>query len=377
MKSVLHVALNAPGLFSSEPFMKAFMDNGFDTYYLFDWQLEMFTHGREKMQHRLVEEAEKRRPDLIFMHVQSSEIIDIETAKRLSKISFTVNYTFDIRSTEQTEWLYQLVREIGLVCFSNQRDVDACTAAGYRNVMVLQSSCDMEMYKPSEEVGRGNMAVFIGNNTSLTPLNFPKAMERQQMVEVLKKGFSDRFHLYGMGWGMRFLMQKEEIESYQSHTIAVCHNQFQESLYTSDRLWRAMSCGAFCLTKKFEGIHTIFTRGLHLDWWESFDELTEQLHYYLDNPEHTQRIALNGMRHVRLNHNWTRRIAQLMYVINSKITPVKNDCVDAHRVGGVIPEPFHQQFDGQSCDCGKLKWVWEECGCSIKQYQLRAYENIV
>jgi hypothetical protein len=377
MKSVLHVALIAPGLYSNEGLMKGFMEHEFTSYYLFDWQLQMYSYGKERMQHLLIEEAEKRKPDIIFMHIQSSDVIDLGTFKRLAEIAFTVNYTFDIRSIEQTEWLYELAGHIGLVCFSNNRDVEICRRRGYNNVMCLQSSCDMDLYKPREPDSREEIAIFIGNNTALTPLNFPRARERQQMVKMLVDNFPNKFFLFGLGWDSKFLMQPEEAAAYQNAAIGICQNQFDAPLYTSDRLWRVMASGCFCLTEKFEGIHTMFTRGLHLDYWETLDELKEMLGYYLSHPEQVKRIAFNGMNHVRMNHNWTVRIGELMTKVRS-LRPEKkeNPCLDAHRIDGIIPEPFDQKFDGRVCDCGKLRWTWEECGCVNKEYQLRATENV-
>jgi hypothetical protein len=58
--------------------------------------------------------------------------------------------------------------------------------------------------------------------------------------------------------------------------------------------------------------------------------------------------------------------------------PVFNGCTKAgaHVIDGKIPESLDQQLDGRVCDCGKTKWVWTECGCSMKEWQLRMQENI-
>jgi len=377
MKTVLHVALVAPGMYSSAPFEQAFLNNGFHSYYLFDWQLKMFElQSKEKMQDLLIQEADRLKPDLIFCQVQSGDMVELATFKRLSEISFTVNYTLDIRSKEKSEWLYDLAGVIGAVFLSNQNDVDECKKRGYANAMTLQSSADMDTYEELADIPRRSTAVFIGNNTAITPLEFPKAQERVEMVSLLKERFPEQFEVYGMGWDSRFLMQKEEVEVYQSAQVAICHNQFEAPLYTSDRLWRAMACGSFCLTKHFPGIHLMFTRGVHLDWWENFDELTAKLSFYLSQPEATRTIARNGMNHVRMNHNWTVRVAQLLDFIKPKKKQDKAPCLEAHTIEGKIPEPADQELDGKVCDCGKLRAKWEECGCANKQWQLRLYENI-
>lgn len=38
-------------------------------------------------------------------------------------------------------------------------------------------------------------------------------------------------------------------------------------------------------------------------------------------------------------------------------------CRDAHRVDGIIPQEFNIEFDGRSCECGKILFYAEACGC--------------
>src|SRR5580700_1704212 len=152
-----------PAGYSNKGIMDGFMQSGFVDYKCFDFQLERFSIGKDLMQRKMIHEAEQMKPDLIFCQIQSSDIIDLETFKALQRIAFTVNFTFDVRINEQTQWLYNLVPHIGLVCFSNQEDVDECNRRGYKNVMLLQSSADHDVYNPKEGVDRKGV-VFIGTN---------------------------------------------------------------------------------------------------------------------------------------------------------------------------------------------------------------------
>src|ERR1700734_3195693 len=183
MKSVFHIGLIGPG-YSNKGLMDGFLAAGFSDYKMFDFQLHRFQYGKEKMEEMLIEEAKKMKPDMIFMQVQGSEFLTFATFRTLSKIAFTVNYSFDIRSKEQTEWLYALAPHLGLICFSNQRDVDECKSRGYKNTMCLQSSCDMDIYKPG---GIRSGAVFIGNNFLNTNIEFPLSKDRAEMVSMLQE----------------------------------------------------------------------------------------------------------------------------------------------------------------------------------------------
>jgi hypothetical protein len=370
MKSVLHVALIAPNGYTNLPFMDAFLNNGFDTYHCFDYQLETFEYGREVMRQRLLQMAKATRPDLIFMHVQNSETLDVDTVKELSSFGFTVFYTFDARTKEQTEWLYNMAPHVGLICFSSKDDVEEAKVRWHTNTMVLQSSCDMDFYKPHLRHPSG--IIFIGGNYQHTNLNFPLADERVEMVERMKKRFGDDFNAYGIGWpGSKLIGPKEELELYYKSAIAISHNNFDRELYTSDRLWRIMASGTFCLTKYFLGIENLFQRGIHLDWWHDFDELEMLADHYLKNDDLRESIAWSGSLHVRSEHRWTHRIKEMMNMIEY-IRPKNTPCLDAHRIDGIIPVD-QMEFDGRTCDCGKLIFHVEDCGCGgNKTKQLRA-----
>lgn len=374
MNSVLHVALIAPNGYSNEPLMNAFLNNGFTTYHCFDYQSQSFEYGKEKMRENLLKLADYTKPDLIFLHVQSSEVLDYDTVIKLSAIGFTVLYTFDCRTTEQTEWMYNYAKHLGLVCFSNQDDVQECMRRGILNTMVVQSSCDMDMYRKLAVPAKYGI-VFIGGNYVDTNLNFPLDTERVGMVDKLVETYHDKFCVMGMGWGKNTSLVKspEEILTYNKSEIAISHNNFNKHLYTSDRLWRIMATGTFCLTRHFDGIEQMFQRGVHLDWWHSFGELRDKIDYYLANPEIREQIAQNGMYAVRQNHTWSCRIAEVL-VKALQLKPKSEKCRDAHRVNGELP--IEERHGGKKCDCDKYRFEWEDCGCGEEKMAIRMYQNI-
>lgn len=387
MKSVLHIALIAPGGYSAKPFMDAFLNNGFSEYRAFDYQLNRFNTDKETMQRMLIKEAQDMKPDIVFAQVQGSDVIDLETWQALSKIAFTVNYSFDIRSHSQTQWMYNLAGVIGLVCFSNQDDVEECKRYGHNNCMVLQSSADPEVYKPAEGIERKGI-VFIGNNFANTNIEFPLSKERVEMVEFLQKEFPEQFTVYGNNWpGSKLVMQKEEVEILQSSAIVINHNNFDAESYVSDRIWRTMLCGALCLTKYFKGVEAMLPVDT-ADWWNTLDQLKEEINYYLSNPDRAKEIGEEGRRYCLTNHTWTARIKEMMAFIQQNLMDINaysvpvdlnaDACIKAgaHVIGGVIPQAFDEYLTGKQCDCGKLFLKWEECGCGDKKFQTRWTENV-
>jgi hypothetical protein len=45
-------------------------------------------------------------------------------------------------------------------------------------------------------------------------------------------------------------------------------------------------------------------------------------------------------------------------------------CKDAHKVDGVIPQPNDLQFDGRTCECGKLIFYKEMCTCPSNPHEV-------
>lgn len=51
-------------------------------------------------------------------------------------------------------------------------------------------------------------------------------------------------------------------------------------------------------------------------------------------------------------------------------------CREAHMVKGIIPQLLDVQFANLTCDCGKILYVEEECGCvNNRHMEIRAKEN--
>lgn len=321
VKSVLHIRLDAPS-YSSNGIMDGFKQNGFE-YNCLSWQNFRFENGIDMLRSKVLELAHEHKPTIIFLHIQNSEILDLQLVKQLQEISCVINYTFDVRSKENTQWIYDLAPFIGLTLFACKEDVDYCKSIGTHNVSLLQSSIDTFVYKHGTNDSfplYSSKISFIGNNYVDTNLNFPLAKERLDMVNFLKAEYPNDFKEYGMNWKYSEIVNvHKEISIYNSSLIAISQNNYDRELYTSDRIWRIMSCGTFCLAKYFKGIEKIFKRGVHLDWFNNLEELKDKIDYYLHNESLRKQMAQEGMNFVRRNHNWSCRIKEIEKAVNELV----------------------------------------------------------
>lgn len=322
--TVLHVALEAPGIYSSHGISEGFRRNGYYVQF-FNWQALKIEYGVEGMLDRLLTTAGTCNPELIFLHVQSQDIIDAETAEKLKAIAYTVMYTFDCREKDKTEWLYELAPHVDRVYFSNLTDVKECVSRGIYNTEVMQSSCDIDFYKKGfkENIFSYPEVAFVGGDYSRSNMNFPKADERKAMVEFMRNEFPTKFASFGMGqMENRFIKQQEEVLIYNHARICLSQNNYARPMYTSDRIWRIMASGCMCLAENFEGLDTMFEVGKHLDTWETLEELKDKTRYYLRNHTHMDTIAWRGMEHVRNNHSWQKRFELLKQQVIVKAATV-------------------------------------------------------
>jgi hypothetical protein len=78
---------------------------------------------------------------------------------------------------------------------------------------------------------------------------------------------------------------------------------------TSDRLFKAMGCGAMYLTYPIPGIERCFGVGKHLDFYDgTYEGLTEKLNYWLSRDIEREQIALRGKEAIYEKHLLSQKI---------------------------------------------------------------------
>lgn len=307
---LLFAAIYAPS-FNSDFMVKGFEECGFEVI-KFDWQSERFNHGTEAMRTKLINLAIEHRPSQIFLHIQNKDALDIETVKTLESISPIVNFTFDVRSKQKTEWMYEMAKHVTLTAFACEEDRKECASRGIENVMHLHSSCNMDLYAPRVLTYPIPMdIVFVGNRYDTSNLEFPLAEERQEMIRFLQQTYTSRFRAFGLGQQGGMVMPAIEATIYNASKIAISHNNFERDGYTSDRTWRIIATGSLALLRWFPGIEEIFQKEVHCDWWKTFDELKNLIDYYLSDEKERKAVAEIGMNFVRENHTWKDRVCKI------------------------------------------------------------------
>lgn len=246
--------------------------------------------GIDDVNNVAIKVAAEFEPDIIFLQVQTPNIIHIETIYILNTKSWVCNFTGDVRVPIPSWYI-----ETGFLChmsfFTNETDVktlnDLKIPAAYLNL-----GFDDEIYTPAGDKHPVKDIVFMANNY---PGQFALTDLRAQVVETLRQ-FS--FALYGNGWiksnGHFNGFQEMEAGAYRGCKIAINCSHYDLERYSSDRILRIMGSGAFCLSKWFPGYEKDYTDKKHLVIWNTLDELVDMCKYYLTYELERGDIATDG-----------------------------------------------------------------------------------
>lgn len=305
---LLHIALGS----HNTDMYKAF-ENHFETTH-YDWT----RFKPDKINHDIITIFNQIKPDFVFMQIQDEGIIYPQVAFEMKKNgAYIMNWTGDVRSPIP-QWFIDLAPAINTTLFSNMTDVELMRMMGLQSDF-WQVGFDPEIYSPYGEISSCPAIVFMGSNY-LNKANFPLSKFRYEVVDRLKNTFGDNFGVYGSCWeslckSSKYLNSQEESLYYRSCKIAINLSHFDYSRYSSDRMFRIMGSGAFCLSHHYQDLDIDFKIGTHLDTWTDIDELISKIHFYLKNTSKRNRIAQQGCRKVRKEYCWDNRVKELKKMI--------------------------------------------------------------
>lgn len=259
------------------------------------------------------------KPDVVFMHLQRPGIISHESLDAINKKSVVVNWCGDVRE-ELPKHYIDLGHHIDLTLFTNIEDVEKLRKAGVK-AEFLQVGYDSQNFNPKGPVDTKMYPeiIFMGSNYQNT---FPLSSYREAMVQKLKATFGDKFGVYGANWGQYanglITNFSEEGKAYRSCKIAISLSHFERTKYASDRLFRILGTGAFCLTHTFPDIEHDFEIGKDLDVFTSIEQLVTKIKYYLENETLRKSIAESGQKKAKMNFTW-HNFAENLKVLTDKI----------------------------------------------------------
>jgi spore maturation protein CgeB len=174
---------------------------------------------------------------------------------------------------------------------------------GIRNPIYITQGCDRDAHRivPTRNPKWFSDVAFIGR---------PHRDHRIQLLQLIDQ----HYHLKVWGgdwqdWGLTCLKTK----IYPKEFARICYAAkiFLGSDYNHDlecyftiRTWYALGCGAFLLTNYLPGMETVFTKAVHLEWYNSPEECLDLIDYYLKHENQREKIARNGYEFVHASHTY-------------------------------------------------------------------------
>lgn len=187
-------------------------------------------------------------------------------------------------------------------------------------VVWIPSFYDNEFYKvtKSRKVGEFKSdVVFIGREG----ISSPEGLKRCNFCKEVSKHYNMAIYgkLPGLASSLVFGSDMANVYAEAKVVIDIKRIGFDYGEFdTSDRLFKALGCGASYLTYEIPRLDILFNPGVHLTTYDDTrDDLIERIGYLLDNEGEREKIASQGKEEVWNKHLLTHRIADYWYLMES------------------------------------------------------------
>ncbi len=171
---------------------------------------------------------------------------------------------------------------------------------------------DQEAYISEVPSRISNDVVFVGSKNY-----HPEWQYRLQLVNWLEQTYGDKF-TRANGDTETGVMRGDDLNRfYIGSKVAVgdslCIN-FDYPYYWSDRVYETLGRGGFMIHPYIEGMEEHFEDGKHLVFYKfgDFEDLKSKIDYYLEHNEEREVIRLAGHEHVKTNHTYKNRWAEII-----------------------------------------------------------------
>lgn len=107
-------------------------------------------------------------------------------------------------------------------------------------------------------------------------------------------------------------------EFYSQSKTVFGASDFDYELYTSNRFFVALGCGACYITKKFKGIELLAENKKHILYFENKEELFDLLNYYLSHDSEREKIRQAAAKLSLEKHTYEHRMRNILDIMNGK-----------------------------------------------------------
>lgn len=245
---------------------------------------------------RAIDAALADPPDLVFMQLHGAPV-NLDGVRKLREAgSLVVEWFGDVRDPLPQSYVNNFPF-VSVTACTNMPDVETMRGMGH-DARFLQIGYDETIFNTTGPTDLSAPdVVFLGSNYRG---KFPLSDARAAMVEAMQRAFGHRFKVYGKGWNPRapYLNNEQEAAIYRGCKVAINFDHFDRPGFHSDRLLRAMACGAMVIDGR-----------LCAGW--DVDVLVDNVRQALAHPERTKEHGRKNAESAYLNGRWHNRIRTL------------------------------------------------------------------
>lgn len=321
---VLHVALRDAR--EKQPGLARALRGIADSYGEVDWlRCEQLDERATRSTMRVV--ASTLRPTLVFIQTQRRSPITPELLEEMRPLfddnCVIVNWDGDQHheaAAPERAWF----RELGAACDTslvvNTAHPEIYASLGVRNPGYLQIGVDQELYRPHAVPAPGTPStVMLASRYA----GYAPYQRRQAIVDLLEAYYgAGGFGVYGGGWSgpsaHPMLNQDQEAGVYGASVCAISMSiRADLPRYTSDRLFRALACGAYVLVERFPDMAGLgLVDGVNCRAWSGWGELQNHITQAEPRDPEYQRIRSCAEHLGLLHHTWDARMPELLYIVD-------------------------------------------------------------
>ena len=113
-----------------------------------------------------------------------------------------------------------------------------------------------------------------------------------------------------------FVIGNEMVKAINSYKIHFNRNLSEDINF---RTFETLGCKTLLITNRTAGLENLFTIGENIVVYENEKDLIEKIKFYLDNDKEREKMVEKGYKHVKKNHTYYKRAAQLINIIKENL----------------------------------------------------------
>jgi len=235
----------------------------------------------------------RKNPDLVLTY---SRDLPYQVLKKINSMCITAMFYGDTIDPF-SEKILQYARMVDTMFIINKTYPKKYKSLGVKNPVFIIQGCDRDAHRitPTKNPKWKSDVAFIGR---------PHSNHRIELLQLINlnydlKVWGGEWRDYNLSCIKNKIYPKEFAKICYSALIFLgCDYDYELECYITIRTWYALGCGGFLLTNYLPGIETVFTKGVHLEWYKSNEECLDLIDYYLKHERQRKKIAQNGYQFV-------------------------------------------------------------------------------